>query len=65
MSDQSPFVKTKLNRFELTLAAAKRARQIANGPESQTSKSRSKPTVLALEEIKEQDRKTNRLPILQ
>ncbi len=63
MPDQSPFDKTTPNRFELTLAAAKRARQIANGSESQTSKSRSKPTVLALEEINEQARKLHRSPI--
>jgi DNA-directed RNA polymerase subunit omega len=40
------------NRFQLTLAAAYRARQIANGSEplvSQTQKD--KPTVIALREI--------------
>lgn len=64
MPDQSPFNSTTLNRFEITLAAARRARQIANGSESQISKSRSKPTVLALEEITEQMRKAaHRSPI--
>ncbi len=39
------------NRFDLTLAAAYRARQIANGASSLISDSRDKPTVIALREI--------------
>ena len=41
------------NRFELVMLAAKRARQLANGVESQidNSESNDKPTVLALREI--------------
>ena len=41
------------NRFELVMMAAKRARQLANGVESQidNSESNDKPTVLALREI--------------
>ena len=40
------------NRFELVMMAAKRARQLANGVESQMDNdSNDKPTVLALREI--------------
>ena len=41
------------NQFELTLVAAKRARQLANGVESQLDNRENddKPTVLALREI--------------
>lgn len=41
------------NRFELVMMAAKRARQLANGVESQldNSDANDKPTVLALREI--------------
>lgn len=41
------------NRFELTLAAAYRARQLANGAANMVSDSRDKPTVVALREISE------------
>lgn len=41
------------NRFELTLAAAYRARQIANGASHLVEESRDKPTVVALREISE------------
>jgi DNA-directed RNA polymerase subunit omega len=39
------------NRFDLTLSAAYRARQIANGATHLVSESRDKPTVVALREI--------------
>ena len=41
------------NRFELVMMAAKRARQLATGVESQldNSEANDKPTVLALREI--------------
>ncbi len=39
------------NRFDLTLAAAYRARQIANGASPMIPESRDKPTVVALREI--------------
>jgi DNA-directed RNA polymerase subunit omega len=41
------------NRFELVMLAAKRARQLANGVQSQldNSEANDKPTVLALREI--------------
>ncbi len=39
------------NRFEMTLAAAFRARQIANGAAQLVPESRDKPTVVALREI--------------
>jgi DNA-directed RNA polymerase subunit omega len=40
------------NRFQLTLAAAYRARQVANGAEPQVSHvGKDKPTVVALREI--------------
>ena len=39
------------NRFELTLTAAFRARQLANGASHLVSESRDKPTVVALREI--------------
>lgn len=39
------------NRFELTLAATYRARQLANGASSQVDSNKDKPTVLALREI--------------
>ncbi|MBI3221678.1 MAG: DNA-directed RNA polymerase subunit omega [Nitrosomonadales bacterium] len=41
------------NRFELTLAAAYRARQLANGAAHLVEDSRDKPTVTALREISE------------
>ncbi len=41
------------NRFELVLAAAKRARQIYIGSEPQVAAENDKPTVLALREIAE------------
>lgn len=41
------------NRFELTLAAAYRARQLANGASHLLSESKDKPTVVALREISE------------
>lgn len=41
------------NRFELTLAAAYRARQLANGASHMVEESRDKPTVIALREISE------------
>lgn len=41
------------NRFELTLAAAYRARQLANGATHLVEESRDKPTVVALREISE------------
>jgi DNA-directed RNA polymerase subunit omega len=39
------------NRFELTLAATYRARQLANGHTPKVEAGRDKPTVLALKEI--------------
>ena len=39
------------NRFDLTLSAAYRARQIANGAAHLVPESRDKPTVVALREI--------------
>jgi len=41
------------NRFELTLAAAYRARQLANGATHLVDESKDKPTVIALREISE------------
>jgi DNA-directed RNA polymerase subunit omega len=41
------------NRFELTLTAAYRARQIANGATHLVEESKDKPTVVALREISE------------
>ena len=41
------------NRFELTLAAAYRARQLANGASYLVKEGRDKPTVIALREISE------------
>jgi DNA-directed RNA polymerase subunit omega len=41
------------NRFELTLAAAYRARQLANGASHLVEASNDKPTVVALREISE------------
>lgn len=41
------------NRFELTLAAAYRARQLANGASHMVDESKDKPTVVALREISE------------
>lgn len=41
------------NRFELTLVAAYRARQLANGATHLVDESRDKPTVVALREISE------------
>lgn len=39
------------NRFELTLAASLRARQVATGASPQVEPDRDKPTVIALREI--------------
>jgi len=39
------------NRFELTLVATQRARQLANGAETQLPPSRDKATVMALREV--------------
>ena len=39
------------NHFDLTLAAAYRARQLANGSTALVDDSRNKPTVIALREI--------------
>lgn len=39
------------NRFQLTLAATYRARQITNGSTPQVETERDKPTVVALKEI--------------
>ncbi|MEI7969144.1 MAG: DNA-directed RNA polymerase subunit omega [Betaproteobacteria bacterium] len=39
------------NRFELTLAATVRAREIANGSTPQVDGNKDKPTVIALREI--------------
>lgn len=39
------------NRFELTLAATVRARQIANGSNPMVESDRDKPTVIALREV--------------
>ncbi|AVY93366.1 MULTISPECIES: DNA-directed RNA polymerase subunit omega [Microvirgula] len=39
------------NRFDLTLAAAYRARQIANGGQTLIDGAKDKPTVVALREI--------------
>jgi DNA-directed RNA polymerase subunit omega len=41
------------NRFELTLTAAYRARQLANGADYMVEEGRDKPTVVALREISE------------
>ena len=41
------------NRFELTLAAAYRARQLANGAANLVENVKDKPTVIALREISE------------
>jgi DNA-directed RNA polymerase subunit omega len=41
------------NRFELTLAATYRARQLANGADYLVEEGRDKPTVVALREISE------------
>ncbi|MGC8503677.1 MAG: DNA-directed RNA polymerase subunit omega [Acidithiobacillus sp.] len=39
------------NRFELTLVAARRARQLASGAAAQVEPGRDKPTVVALREV--------------
>ena len=39
------------NRFDMTLAATYRARQIANGAQPMMESSRDKPTVIALREL--------------
>ena len=41
------------NRFELTLAAAYRARQLSNGAANLVDNVKDKPTVIALREISE------------
>ena len=44
-------LETVPNRFDLTLAAVKRARQLSLGAEPKVPVSRDKPTVIALREI--------------
>lgn len=44
-------LKTVPNRFELTLAATVRARQLANGAMAMVEPGRDKPTVVALREM--------------
>lgn len=44
-------LKNITNRFEMTLAATYRARQIANGAQPMTEANRDKPTVIALREL--------------
>jgi DNA-directed RNA polymerase subunit omega len=44
-------LKTVPNRFELTLAATVRARQLANGATPMVDPGRDKPTVVALREM--------------
>lgn len=44
-------MKTITNRFDLTLVATYRARQIANGGSPMVDAGRDKPTVVALREI--------------
>lgn len=44
-------LKTIPNRFELTLAATVRARQVANGASPMVEAGRDKPTVIALREM--------------
>jgi len=39
------------NRFEMTLAATYRARQLANGAQTMIEATRDKPTVVALREL--------------
>ena len=39
------------NRFEMTLAATFRARQLANGAQTMIDSTRDKPTVVALREL--------------
>ena len=39
------------NRFEMTLAATYRARQLANGAQTMIDSTRDKPTVVALREL--------------
>ena len=39
------------NRFEMSLAATYRARQLTNGAQPMTDASRDKPTVIALREL--------------
>jgi DNA-directed RNA polymerase subunit omega len=39
------------NRFEMTLAATYRARQLANGAQTKIDSTRDKPTVVALREL--------------
>ena len=39
------------NRFEMTLAASYRARQLANGAQTMIEATRDKPTVVALREL--------------
>ena len=39
------------NRFEMSLAATYRARQLANGAQSMLEQNRDKPTVIALREL--------------
>ena len=41
------------NRFQMTLGATYRARQLANGATAQVEAERDKPTVIALREIAE------------
>jgi DNA-directed RNA polymerase subunit omega len=44
-------LKNITNRFEMTLAATYRARQIANGAQPMIEANRDKPTVIALREL--------------
>lgn len=46
-------IKNIPNRFQMTLAATYRARQIATGSTPQVEAGRDKPTVLALRELSE------------
>ena len=44
-------MKISPNRFEMTLAATYRARQLANGAQTMIEATRDKPTVVALREL--------------
>ena len=44
-------IKISPNRFEMTLAATYRARQLANGAQTMIEATRDKPTVVALREL--------------
>jgi DNA-directed RNA polymerase subunit omega len=49
----SELLKSAQNRFELVIAASKRARQIASGSEKLTDKDEESPVTLAADEIAE------------